>query len=270
MKRIRIISVLEIVLCCILLCGCDYRNYIYTEDSLKNVAKKSLEEKYGEEFVIHRVWNKSQTVFFADCSPKDNSEVVFRADIRKNGEGIVSDGYAQGVVAKEVDDVLKDDFKELFGECCTEPAMINYYNVPTFENASEVKVDEYLAEVNLNDMMYSVYINATAISNESIDEEYRFIATEIPDKINKKKIPDLRLRLFFITDDLMRKCKNFLSTNVELDSDLYFEVDKYPEITIEYKNGSISEVYEGFIDEKYGEYQELRKNIDKKIFKEDK
>ncbi len=75
---------------------------------MKKVADKSLEEKYGEKFVIHGVWEGSQEMFFADCSPEDNPEIVFRADIRKNGDGVVADEYAQGVVAKEIDALFQN------------------------------------------------------------------------------------------------------------------------------------------------------------------
>ena len=142
MKPIRKKMIACLLIMCVLLCGCDPRNYIYTKESLKRVAEKSLQEKYGEEFVIYRVWERSQEMFFADCSPKDNLEVMFTADINKNGDGVVADGYAQGVVAKAVDDVLRDDFKELFGDCYTRPYISNYYNVPEFLNAKEITIQD--------------------------------------------------------------------------------------------------------------------------------
>ena len=112
-------------------------------------------------------------MFFADCSPKDNPEVIFTADINKNGDGIVADGYAQGVIKKEVDNLLKDDFNELFGDCYTRPYISNYYNVPEFLNAKDITIQEYISEVDADVicLSYSVYVDASQLSNDTVEQE---------------------------------------------------------------------------------------------------
>lgn len=273
MKFIRIKSIAYLFLICVLMCGCDYRNYFYTEDSLKKVAEKSLEEKYGEEFVIHRVWERSQEMFFADCSPKDNPEVIFTADINKNGDGIVADGYAQGVIKKEVDNLLKDDFNELFGDCYTRPYISNYYNVPEFLNAKDITIQEYISEVDADVicLYYSVYVDASQLSNDTVEQEREYLCNEIPKKIKNKIIPNLSIYIYFTTDELINRCKEYFSTHVDTDYDINRELDKYPCISLEYnKDGKLDELYKGsFLNPKYGEYQELRKDIDRDIPKED-
>ena len=264
MKFIRIKSIAYLFLICVLMCGCDYRNYFYTENSLKKVAEKSLEEKYGEEFVVHRVWNKSQTMFFADCSPEDNEEVIFTADIRKNGDGIVADGYAQGVVAKEVDDLLKDDFKKYFGDCYTLAFITNYYNVYKFSDAKNVSIDEYMKKVDLDDVGYFVYVDKSLILDETIDEECEFFEEVIPDMIEKKQIPDLCIKIYFTTGELKDKCKDYYSTHSDADFDLDNELDKYSNISLIYENGKLDKVYEGsWLNERYCEYKQFRENINK-------
>ena len=251
--------------------GCDYRNYIYTEDSLKRVAEKSLEKKYGEEFIVHRAWNRSQTMFFADCSPKDNPDVIFTADIRKNGDGIISDGYAQGVVAKEVDDVLKDDFKKLFGDCYTRPYISNYYNVPEFIDAKGITIQEYISKVNPDviGMSYGVYIDASQLSNDAIDRETEYLCNEIPKKIQNRNIPNLSIHIRFVTNELIEQCRTYFSDHVDIDSDLSEELRKHVKISLKYNQyGEIEEIYEGNINRTYGEYRELRNNIDLLIPKE--
>ena len=79
MKKTKIRFWAVLLLFCVLLCGCGTGNYAHSEESMKRVAEKSLKKKYGEEFVIHSTWNRDQERFFADCSPRDDSEVVFKA-----------------------------------------------------------------------------------------------------------------------------------------------------------------------------------------------
>ena len=160
-----------LLLVCILLSGCgDWRNTFYTESSLKRVAAKSLKEKYGEEFVVHRVWNKSSSMFFTTWSPNDDPEVLFQADIRNNGDGVVADGYTQGVIAKELDEILKDDFQSLFSDCYTRARMPNYYNVPEFESPKDTTLQEYMSKVSfdLMGMGYDVFILLSEVTDESI------------------------------------------------------------------------------------------------------
>ena len=252
------------------MCGCDPRNYFYTEDSLKKVAKKSLEEKYGEEFVIHRVWNKSQTMFFADCSPEDNEEVVFRADIRKNGDGIVSDGYAVGVVANEINDVLKDDFKRLFGDCCTNTYVHSYYKVPIFKNAKEATIDEYISLVDLDILSYYVYVDGLKLSNETIEIENEYLCKEIPRMIKNKIIPNLTIHIYFTTDELVKQYDDYLINHRNTEFEMNKNLDKYPNIHIDYRNGLVDSMYEGdIVNEKHAEYKEFRKDINNIILEED-
>ena len=94
MSKIRIQLVSILVLLSLFLTGCNgWKNYIHTESSLKREAADVLEEKYDEEFVIHKVWIKNQTTFYATCSPKDDSEIVFEAQVYKDGSGIYKDVY---------------------------------------------------------------------------------------------------------------------------------------------------------------------------------
>ena len=254
------------------LSGCDYRNYIYTEDSLKRVAEKSLEDKYDEKFVIHRAWDKNQTMFFADCSPKDNPDVIFRCDIYKNGNGIIDDGYLQGLIAQEINDILINDFKKMFGNCYTRPFIMNYYNVPAFENVKEVTLREYAEEAGLsvNDVGYNVYVDVSEISNESIDEECSYFEKKIPDMIKKQLIPDLRVHIYFTTSDLIMKCKNYYNTHWDSDFDLDNELDKYSNISLVYENGKLEKIYEGrAFNEKYVDYKIFRKKIDMVESRED-
>ena len=245
---------------------CDYRNYFYTEDSLKRVAEKSLEEKYGEEFVVHRAWDRSQTMFFADCSPKDNPEVIFTADIEKNGDGVVDDGYVQGLVAKQVDDILKPEFENFFGYYYTMPYNLSYYNEPTFKNIKDITVEEYIDKAKMTSMPYYIYVDMTKITGESIDEESELFEKDIPQMITNKEIPDMSIHIYFTTGELVDQCKEYFSEHVEIDYDLNKEIEKYNYINIKYEDGIVKEVYEGsFLDPKYGDYRELRENINNEI-----
>ncbi len=267
-KKIKIL--LSVLLICVLLCGCDIRNYIYTEDSLKRVAAKSLKEKYGEEFTIHRAWDKCQTMFFADCSPKDNPEIVFTADIEKNGDGVVNDGYTQAAVAKKIDDTLKDDFKAIYGDCYTWSCISNYYNVPQYKEPMNVTVEEYFTDAELDNSLYIVYVDCSEISDESIDKECDFFEKRIPDMIKQKDIPDLCILVYFTTGELVNKCRECYATRSELDYDLDNEVENYKNIGLSYVDGKLDKVCLGsWFEENYGDYREFREGINTKTMRED-
>ena len=239
-----------IIVTCMFQPGCDIRNYVYTDSSLKWIAQRSLKKKYGEEFVIYRVWDKSQEMFFATCSPKDDPEVVFDADINKNGDGVESDGYAQEVVAKKVKELLKDDIQELFGKCYFRSEAYTYYNAPEFKNASEITIEEYISNVEYDHIMCWIYLSSPKKSKSDIDKEYSYFSQVLQEKIRNKTIPKLTVIIYFSNDEMIEQCEEYYTTHADINYEFGRKLDNYEKIVFEYENGVMNMTYE--------EYKNLR------------
>ena len=138
--RVRVVSVL--LLLSLLLTGCssEVKNYIHTDTGLKHEAEDVLEEKYGEKFVIKKVWTKNQTTFYATCSPEANPEVVFEAEVYKDGSGWYTDNYIQALIARQIEERMEAKVNEVFGECHVEAAF--YGGMPNIDELRELTSEE--------------------------------------------------------------------------------------------------------------------------------
>lgn len=258
MKTIKRVS-MGIALCltaCMLLAGCgvEWSNYFNTDRGLKRVAAKSLEKKYGEKFIIHDVWGKNLEQFFADCSPKENPDVIFRADIYKNGKGVSDDGYTQGIVAKELNDILQDDFQALFPGCYTRVGVPSYYNEPEFENPTEVTLKEYMPYINFGIMGYHIFIPIEDASSSSISDEYDYLENTLSQHIKEGTIPMVAVFMYFVDEEMMEKCKEYYQTNSSTGSAFEKLLDGYVQISFGFPDGNINITYD--------EYAEKRGKVD--------
>ena len=251
-----LLSMIALLLFCLTLYGCsrNLRNYFYTEESLKRVAAKALKEKYDEEFVIHDVWSKNQTTFFALCSPKYDNEVDFKADIYKDGSGVYADGYVQGIIAEQINENLQEDFQSLFKDCYTRAEMYNYYNLPIFENVKDITIEEYLSQVNVDFAGYDVFILSSEVSQETVDAEYEMFSKKIQDKVINGIIPDVVVDLYFVDEQMLKMSREYYATYEIHDSDFEKALDNYPNISFAYPDNKINKTYE--------EYKTLRMEIE--------
>ena len=247
--KIRLLAIL--LLFGILLCGCGLQNHVYTETGLKKVAEKSLKKKYNEEFVIHNVWSKNQDVFYADCSPKNNAEIVFRADVYKNGKGVSADGYVQGVVAEQINDILKSGFAEVFGECYTKGLVAFYHNEPNFKEINNITIQKYTEKSNLGFMVYYVFVDGRNLpAEDGIDREYIFLSETVKETINRNSakdiINDFTLVIWFLDEEMLKACKEYYSMNATSKGDFSMELEKNPKFICSYSNGTMQQTYDDY------------------------
>ena len=260
--KIRLLAIL--LLFGILLCGCGLQNHVYTETGLKKVAEKSLKKKYNEEFVIHNVWSKNQDVFYADCSPKDNAEIVFRADVYKNGKGVEADSYKQTILAGEINRILKPYFEEVFGRCYTRCELGPSYSVTLKiqeDQPIELQMQEYLQEYS-DFIVCDVYIEMQDVSESNIETEYEFLRSTLLEKIQSdicpNIVPDLmKANLHFGNEELVKKSEEYFQTSTTIMGEFDSELMKYGKIICVYKDGNIDIDYEEY-KERRMKYQDLR------------
>jgi len=193
-------------------------------------------------------------LFFADCSPKDNQDVVFQADIYKNGAGVYADSYTQAVVAQQIDNTIKVGFQNTFKNCYTKPVITHYYNRPAYVNVGEVTVKAYLEETDIGFMIYYVVVDNSEVTEDDIQAEYKFLSDELIQEVNSNikegEIQNLVVVLYFVDDEMKEKWKEFYATNATTKGLISQELSKYNKINCSYKDGDM--------DKTYDEYREAR------------
>ncbi|MCM1102409.1 MAG: hypothetical protein NC079_08780 [Clostridium sp.] len=174
------------------------------------MAEKSLKKKYGEEFIIHNAWDRDQTRFYADCSPKDNRGVVFRACIYKNGKGVYGDEYPETVVALEVDEIFRDGFEEIFVE------------KPAISEDTVEKEYRYLAET--------------------------FLQKGIEEGIGKDQFGGVGI--CFADENMLRESAEYFLTHANIRGEFDSEISRYIWFNGYYEDGKLKQSYEEYLEKR--------------------
>ena len=231
------------LLICVSLTGCDIRNYVYTEESLKRVAEKSLKDKYGEEFVIYRTWDRSQEMFFAECSPMDDREVVFETSIKKNGDGVVEDGYAQAGLSNQIHRMISADIEETFPDCYSRVCFVRFQKIPTFENAKTVTLEEFMSVADIKYVRCAIYVNISRMNENGCDDEYKLFAEKIQKLVEEGVIPDLSIHIFFVDDEMKKACEDYYTTRVYARGEFAQKLMQCKRIVFRYENSVLDMTY---------------------------
>ena len=265
MRKIRIQSVSVLLLLSLLLTGCsgNVKNYVHTDSSLKREAADALEEKYDEKFEIKEVWNRGQTMFYATCSPEANPEIVFEAEVYKDGRGWYSDNYIQALVARKIEERMEAKVNEVFGECHVEAAF--YGGRPTIDDLRErtseenptveyfknLTVEEYY-ELDGNSRL-AVYIfidkNKLDYSKERVEKEFDFLTN-----IYDGEPMEMQGAIFqFVNQEKIDECKQYFAENGMVGSELSYILEDELVFGFSFDTGSMNRTFE--------EYDEVRREI---------
>ncbi len=223
--RNRLIGVL--LLLCLLLSGCgSWKNYFHTEESLKREAAKALKEKYDEEFVIHDAWPRSQTIFYVTCSPKNDMEVVFEAEVYKDGRGVYQDEYLQGVLANQVRDRIQLKLQEVFEDCYVK-VTFTFVN-PKFDYYEGVTIEEYYEMYEEDVSFYlQIFVNREKLyySLDEAEEEFDYLSNLLTGEVMR----DAGCRCYFVDEATLNEWKKYfqkfsreMGANDSGKEDIYF------------------------------------------------
>ena len=243
-NRFKVMGIL--LLFCLLLSGCsrNWKNYFHTEESLKREAEKALEEKYNEEFVTLNVWIKNQTTFYAVCSPEKDRNILFQAQVYKDGRGIYEDMYVQGAVDKQIQEKLQMDLQPFFGKCFVQADL--FYNETDFDNVSVVTMEDYVQAVPNGKCFVYVIIDESEISTSTIQSEYEYFSKTLLKEIEEKKIPELTIHLYMVDNELMKWCKDYFKVNTEETWEFTKAVDDFHNFGFGYLDGKFNKTLEEY------------------------
>ena len=240
---------------CIMLTGCGLGNSIYSEARLKQIAMKSLYEKYGEKFVVHHAWSRSAEWFYADCSPESNSDIVFEATINKNGDGVEADGYVLEIIGNEIASMLQDDVQEVFDGCYTRECFTNYFKSQTIEDLKTHSIEENIRMLDFNLVSFQIYVDTEKIRQNKFEQEYKMFSETIQNKIVNGIIPNLDVKIFFVDDEMLKECEDYFHKSYYRRNSFGVKLNNFDVIHFYYKDG-ITE----------NEYAEKRKEINTELF----
>lgn len=106
----RIIAAILVLVFALAMSGCVKITYWdgMTKQEAKDYICKELEEKYGEEFVVEKMYTTGATYYssadlWAECSPKSDSDILFSVQSIVVGKSrIMREDYIRNVVRKQI------------------------------------------------------------------------------------------------------------------------------------------------------------------------
>ena len=227
MKRRSFISVVIVfIFSMTLLVGCgEWTQRFYSDKHLEKIAKKSLYEKYDEEFEVRNIYQQVWTEFYAVCSPTKDDSVVFEANLFKDGR-IIYDRY--------LDEIINDEIRDEVSKCLD--GLWDDYYIDGF-SLYAFKLNERDKEYSLNsyvDLTYElakederdygtyagvvIYLPISEYYNTKPEDEYKIFENEIQELINEHIIPPIAVNIFVIADYKLQKVRDYLKRETIEDS----------------------------------------------------
>lgn len=261
-----LLVLIVLLLFCLLLSrwGKNLKNYFYTESSLKRVAAKALKEKYDEEFEIYYAWPRDQTSFYVTCSPKNDMDVVFEAEVYKDGSGVYRDEYLQGIVTKQLSERIQVKLKEVFGNDCYVKAHF-YGGLPTIDKLMEtyegeevsndyfkkITVEEYYQLDETPYLALWIFVNKENLydGEEQIREEFECLSKLFVNEPMK----EAGVLCYFVDENMLNECQEYLKKDSTTRGDFKYMVEDVIEFGFGFDYGDIRESFE--------EYNEVRKEV---------
>ncbi|MDE7251318.1 MAG: hypothetical protein K2O32_00025 [Acetatifactor sp.] len=187
----------------------------YMKEREIKLAQKELQEKYGEEFIIRDVYSRSPATLCVHCSPASNEEIVFRAEIFRDGRGVEFDEYIEGIVArkieKEIEDELKKYYNSVFVQVYLTSEMVQHSGEPDREvdGIKDITPEEYVKR--FDPLMCRVDIGIDAKEgNEHLEEEYAFYES-MREKISNQEMVPLYVVYCHMDAELQEWCNNYFT-----------------------------------------------------------
>ena len=250
-----LLSVIVLLLFCLQLSSCskNLKNYFYTEESLKRVAAKALKEKYDEEFEIYDAWVESSGMFKVTCSPKNDTNVVFEANVYKDGGGVYEDEYLKGIVDKQVEEKFQEDLQIFFGECLVNAYTFCYDSSSNLKDIGQVTLEDYMNQYEIDFCSVYVFVEPSQTSHDLIESEYGFFADVIQEDINQGRLPTILITMYFVDNEKLDWCKEYFAENSKCRAAFYDVMENDFTITVGFPENKINRTYE--------EYKTLRMEI---------
>ncbi len=234
---------------CLLLAGCATR---------EEAAKKMLEERYGEEFVVHKTW--SSGVSYAICSPKNNRDVVFEVSFSKDDGKIRNDRYVNAVVSLRISRKLEEELQEYFPGCYAH-SNGDYGDRDrylSFSDIQSVTPEMYAERYPEESFVVRVYVEKERLRQDTIGEEYQYFSETLQEEMEDGLLPQLTILFYYVDAGQQSQIRQYFLTHDWAKGDVEIKdliEGNYDWVVSYFDHGRPN----GKINKTYEEYEELRK-----------
>ncbi len=205
-------------------------------------AEKMLKEKYNEEFVTYSVGGRwgtlTNSTFTVICSPKDDPDLKFKAEIDKDG-GYILDEYVSRKVSAKVEESFTKFFKDHFKDFVIK---VDAGTKTIDSNKSDMPIEEFL-KINENaKFAIDIVINKDNLSGVSATDLYNAMNSML------KTIPELKgaIEIYLVTNDVLIKANNYVKEKASVDSEFDELLKGSNSIFSQFKDGSLNISVEEF------------------------
>ena len=179
-----------------------------TRAEAREYVQSALQEKYGEEFDVLKMylkggsWNTSADLL-ADCSPKSDENIVFEIQVLAIGESrVLRDTYIQSIVRQEMKNDTEAVLSKYFEEFAVEIDVSGLHDefdsgIRSAKDATVKNYSEALPDTNQT----SIWI---ALNKDNIvfQEKINYIVEEITLNFY---LTHALIHFYYVTDDIMKK-----------------------------------------------------------------
>lgn len=255
-----------LLMVCLLFSGCGSENNSSKVDDaiVKDITAKALEEKYGEEFVVHKVREITKDTFFTVCSPKNRMDIVFEAEIdrwQKDGEergSIKDDDCADGAVAAQVSQKLEEELQEIFPDCYVHTVAFGTHG-DRFEH-TDCTLEEYMKSytdrgVDPKAEMYiliQIHIKEGEPDEDAMKAEYQYFSERMQKEVAEGNFLPATIWIYSMDMETREWCREYFQENYQGWQDYYDKLEGCGKMCLKlYCGEEFSKTYE--------EYAALRK-----------
>lgn len=205
-------------------------------------AEKMLKEKYNEEFVTYSVGGRwgtlTNSTFTAICSPKDNPDLKFKAEIDKDGAYMLDEYVTRKVsysIEKSLTDYMGNNFEDFYIRV---GATFRYTDL----NKSNMSIEDLY-----RDHPDARFIIDIVIDNKNLKGDY---TKNLYNNINSviKTNPQMKgkILIYIVTNDTYQKIINYVKDRLDIDSEFDQILKGSKSFNVEVTDGTMDMTFETF------------------------
>lgn len=233
----RIIAAIMVLVLAVTLSGCkEVPSFMpsfwdgLTKTGAREYIQGTLQEKYGEEFVVRKMYLKGGTWdtsadLFADCSPKFDENIVFAIQSLAIGnERVMRDTYIQSIVSIEMrevaENVLSKNFENyavevyVYGLASDYDSKIQSVDIATIDNFTNALPEDNLSVVWI------------AFDENEFDDDFDKVTKYVEEIVKDFGLSNCYIDCYFVSLDIVNQCnEKIMSCHSEYNYQITADMD---------------------------------------------
>ena len=258
----RVIAAIMILVMALSMSGCKISYWGgLSKSEAKELVLNMLEEKYGEEFVVKRLYTGGSTGWNVSAnlrgyfSSKFNENTVFQVEIialgkEDNHQRILSDTYIQSIVGKEMKTKAELILSKHFYNFAVEvrvsglSGLSEYYESGIY-SAEKATIENYTNALPENNAS-TIWI---AFDKNEFNSDYGRVADYVKEIVDEYYLTNGVFKCYFVSSEIVDKCKkkisdNHIDYNFDLTGDMEVTLSSHSPLYIYHFKGNDDEIYQ--------------------------